>query len=424
MFPEKLDSSTGILSQGLDERRLSLEEAGVSAPLMSFVLVNWNYARYIGQTIDSIRVQDYEKFECVIVDNGSDDDSLAVIERHVGADPRFRVIGLPENRGQLGAAFVGIRETSGPFLAIIDSDDVLFPTYASVHLQVHLALPNSVGFTSSNAIEIDGLERVLSSGRPNGGKDAADSVRGLKEEGASVRIASVSSMFYNATLNKKTTTLARSVGGWLWFPGTSNVYRRSMVELFLQKDDVTRIRSVDGYLLPFCHALGGSALIDYPLSAYRIHGSNNYAKREVLGGVPNETAQLAARNLQRSHATVAYILDDAERFNWLAGKQFWSLIDRFVMKTSDDWRDFYRTPQLVAVFKTHAKKTLNATGRQSFIKNVFWRLDAAVAWQVISEAYGGKVPIAARFLAFKYVLRRHIIGVRNILSKMHGRRLR
>lgn len=156
MFPEKLDSSTGILSQGLDERRLSLEEAGVSAPLMSFVLVNWNYARYIGQTIDSIRVQDYEKFECVIVDNGSDDDSLAVIERHVGADPRFRVIGLPENRGQLGAAFVGIRETSGPFLAIIDSDDVLFPTYASVHLQVHLALPNSVGFTSSNAIEIDG----------------------------------------------------------------------------------------------------------------------------------------------------------------------------------------------------------------------------------------------------------------------------
>ncbi len=51
---------------------------GITPPLISFVLVNWNYGRYIGAAIDSIIAQDYPHFECIVVDNCSTDDSLEV----------------------------------------------------------------------------------------------------------------------------------------------------------------------------------------------------------------------------------------------------------------------------------------------------------------------------------------------------------
>ena len=52
------------------------------APVLSLIVVNRDYGRFLGQTIDSIKAQDYAPIECVIVDNGSTDQSLEVIERH------------------------------------------------------------------------------------------------------------------------------------------------------------------------------------------------------------------------------------------------------------------------------------------------------------------------------------------------------
>ena len=73
------------------------------SPLVSLVLINWNYANFIGATIDSIKRQDYPWFEAIVVDNGSTDESRDIIAAHVGDDPRFRVLCLDQNLGQLGA---------------------------------------------------------------------------------------------------------------------------------------------------------------------------------------------------------------------------------------------------------------------------------------------------------------------------------
>jgi glycosyltransferase involved in cell wall biosynthesis len=254
----------------------------LSEPLLSFVLVNWNYARYVGETIDSIRGQDYRNFECVVIDNGSDDDSLTEIRKNIGDDSRFRLIELSENMGQLGAAFIGIRETTGPFVALIDSDDVLFPSFASVHIQAHLALPHNVGFTSSNVLEIDGNGGCISSGMPFGEDGRNDGIVGLRQEVAVPRIDTVSSDFYNSILHGRTQRLSPSELGWLWFPGTSNVFRRSVLDLLVPTENQLRMRASDTYFLPISHAFAGSALINFPLSAYRVHGDNYYAVRESL----------------------------------------------------------------------------------------------------------------------------------------------
>ncbi len=85
-----------------DGRPLAARE--VMAPLVSVVVINHNYAEFVGAALDSIRRQDYPYFECIIVDNGSTDASRAVIERHIDSDPRFSTLYLAENLGQLGAA--------------------------------------------------------------------------------------------------------------------------------------------------------------------------------------------------------------------------------------------------------------------------------------------------------------------------------
>jgi glycosyltransferase involved in cell wall biosynthesis len=396
----RLGSETGQIDQRV-KRDAGLK---VMAPLLSFVLVNWNYARYVGETIDSIHRQDYENFECVIIDNGSNDDSLSVIERHVGSDPRFRVIKLPENFGQLGAAFIGLRETSGPFVALIDADDVLFPSFASVHVQAHLALPHNVGFTSSNVIEIDGNGACISSGMWCNREGMEDAIGGLKEEACVARLSSVSSKFYNSVLHPKTMSLPSAVQGWKWFPGTSNVLRRSIVDLFVEHESGPHMRASDNYFLPLCHGVAGSALIDFPLSAYRIHGANYYAEREFLNGVRVGSAEFSEKHRNNASENVAVILKLAERNSGLLGKRLWKVIDQ-ATNCGDKPQRFYKKPDAVVLFKKYAKPTMEAVGRQSFIQSIVERFETRAAFAIIRVAHGGRIPVSSILMSVRYLLK-------------------
>src|ERR1700730_5642957 len=63
----------------------------VREPLVSLVVVNWNYARFVCDTVNSIAEQSYRRFECLVIDNGSDDDSATTIAAQIEGDPRFRL---------------------------------------------------------------------------------------------------------------------------------------------------------------------------------------------------------------------------------------------------------------------------------------------------------------------------------------------
>src|SRR5690242_768750 len=127
----------------------SIGDSDLDCPLVSIIVVNRNYAAYIGKAIESIRSQDYPWFECVIVDNASTDDSLSVISASITGDPRFSVVKMAENIGQLRAALAVFAQLRGEFVVSVDADDFLFANFLSSHVQVHLALPQSVGLSSS-----------------------------------------------------------------------------------------------------------------------------------------------------------------------------------------------------------------------------------------------------------------------------------
>jgi len=92
-------------------------------PLVSVVMPNLNKAGYIVEAITSILSQDCEDFELLIVDNGSEDQSMSAIQRMAGADSRVRILSEPR-RGVSFALNAGVRNARGEFVTFQGSDDV------------------------------------------------------------------------------------------------------------------------------------------------------------------------------------------------------------------------------------------------------------------------------------------------------------
>jgi glycosyltransferase involved in cell wall biosynthesis len=95
---------------------------------ISVILPNYNHAQYVGTAIERIRAQSHEDFELIVVDDGSTDESRRVIQSHADADPRVRLVVLPENRGVNAAATHGLAHASGDFLYLAAADDQVRPT--------------------------------------------------------------------------------------------------------------------------------------------------------------------------------------------------------------------------------------------------------------------------------------------------------
>ncbi len=95
----------------------------MTAPFFSICIPNYNYGRFIGETIQSVLDQDYDDYEIVIADNASTDNSLDVIESFAARDARIRVI---RNRHNIGFAPNLQRATEtarGQYMNLLSSDD-------------------------------------------------------------------------------------------------------------------------------------------------------------------------------------------------------------------------------------------------------------------------------------------------------------
>ncbi|WP_136669275.1 glycosyltransferase family A protein [Flavobacterium sp. H122] len=96
-------------------------------PLVSIIIPTYNRAHLISETLNSVLVQTYTNWECVIVDDGSIDNTESVVMDYVNKDARFQFHKRPENykSGGNGARNYGAEMTSSNFLIFFDSDDLL-----------------------------------------------------------------------------------------------------------------------------------------------------------------------------------------------------------------------------------------------------------------------------------------------------------
>ncbi len=113
------------------------------APLVSVVLPVYNRAGVVGRALESVLGQGFSDFELIVVDDGSEDDSLAVVESY--DDKRVRVVALSENRGACAARNKGIELARGQYIAFQDSDDYWEPEKLEKQIKLFKEQPKGIG---------------------------------------------------------------------------------------------------------------------------------------------------------------------------------------------------------------------------------------------------------------------------------------
>lgn len=130
---------------------MELTEETQIAPLVSIVIPAYNHAAYVAETIDSVLRQTYPNWELIIIDDGSTDDTSAIIRRYV--DPRIRA--FPQRNSGLSATLNrGVSLARGKYFAFLPSDDVYEPEKLAVQVAALEAHP-AVGIVFSRQTVID-----------------------------------------------------------------------------------------------------------------------------------------------------------------------------------------------------------------------------------------------------------------------------
>jgi glycosyltransferase involved in cell wall biosynthesis len=257
-------------------------------PLVSVIIGNYNYGRFLGEAIASIWEQTYRNFEIIVVDDGSTDNSREVIEAY-----GEQIIAIFQaNKGQGEAFNVGIAKAQGEIICFLDADDYYHPDKLSKIVSSFRNHPEWVQI-SHGRIAIDGDGSPIGSGSKT--HNQGDVSQLLLRWGR-----------YSMGI---TSALA---------------YRRQVLEQVLPIP-TTRNEAADTYLTAVVPFYGEVGCIDEPLMFYRIHGKNLQARTENLQFL-----------LKQRELNAQYINTTAAKIG---------LCDRFNLQRDADYRSFQAIQQ-------------------------------------------------------------------------------
>ena len=94
---------------------------------VSVIIPSFNSSLYIGESIESVLRQTYKNIEIIVVDDGSSDDTCAILERYAETHPGIFRYFRQQNRGPGAARNTGIRNAKGEYIAFNDADDLWLP---------------------------------------------------------------------------------------------------------------------------------------------------------------------------------------------------------------------------------------------------------------------------------------------------------
>lgn len=117
-------------------------------PCFSVIVPAYNATRTLSDTLDAMLAQEYEAWECVVVDDGSTDDTAQIVEQYRARDARFRLV-QQENQGTACANNAGVHAASSDLLVVCAADDYLLPSHLRV-MEDLIARNPECGVFSSN----------------------------------------------------------------------------------------------------------------------------------------------------------------------------------------------------------------------------------------------------------------------------------
>ncbi len=128
----------------------------VDNPLVSVITPMYNCQDYIGQTIASVSKQTWPHWEMLIVDDGSTDAGVAVVNEYMKNEPGIRLFSLPANTGAYAARNKAIEHARGRYFAFLDSDDLWLPEFLEYSLNFLTRNNLAMCFSSYDMITEDG----------------------------------------------------------------------------------------------------------------------------------------------------------------------------------------------------------------------------------------------------------------------------
>jgi glycosyltransferase involved in cell wall biosynthesis len=219
-------------------------------PLVSVIITNFNYARYLGEAIGSALSQSYRPLEVIVVDDGSTDESRDVITAYGSQiDTVFK-----PNGGQATAFNAGYAVSRGEIVLFLDADDLL---------RAHTVETVVGAFATPDVVKVHWPLTVIDS---NGCETGAIIPRRPLPEG-----------LLGATV------LAHGPVSVASAPTSGNAWRRSFLDRVMPVPaDVPYYRRwADEYLYTLAPVFGRICALADLLSFYRVHSRNNYSSRSA-----------------------------------------------------------------------------------------------------------------------------------------------
>ncbi len=300
-------------------------------PLVSVIVINFNYGRFLRAAVDSVFGQSYPNIECIIVDNASADESGEVLLAIEAGYPNVKIIRRADNGGQTRAALEGFAASAGPYVIFLDADDLLLPDCVETHVFVHLSLRIHVGFTSGDMLQVAGDQVVLGTYSTPVYKHAFNwmikTACGIRPRAVRPYRHAFGEAWPPENFDCRVLERIRFVrltSQWVWSPTSGNCFRRDALCLFADNPALHNMKT--GTDLYFClgiNAVSGSALIDTAVAAYRLHGGNVYSHRPQLNHVLcYEPGGAGDSNASARAALADHLIKRADRF--VGRGWFWS----------------------------------------------------------------------------------------------------
>lgn len=126
--------------------------------MVSVVMPAYNAEKYIGKAIESIMNQTYTDFELLIIEDASTDRTLEIIKKY--NDSRIRLLKNPVNRGIAFSTNVGLRESKGTYIALLDDDDIAAKERLELQVQ-HMETHSDIDILGGRSVTIDANERYI-----------------------------------------------------------------------------------------------------------------------------------------------------------------------------------------------------------------------------------------------------------------------
>jgi glycosyltransferase involved in cell wall biosynthesis len=137
-------------------------------PKVSIVIPSYNRAEFIPATLDSILAQTFKDFEVIFVDDGSSDNTEAILAHYASHDKRIKYI-KQSNSERAVARNNGMKRAQGEYIALVDSDDLWYPNKLEKQLEIFEEHHDLVlCYASVNRIDFAG-NRVRSAPRQHQG---------------------------------------------------------------------------------------------------------------------------------------------------------------------------------------------------------------------------------------------------------------